>query len=319
MMRYGAIISGLLHVGLLILIIVGLPGILQSERVEMVPVSVEVVSVEELSKQTEKKPPPKPKAKKPPPKKPDPPKTAKKPPPPPPAKTPPPPEPPKPEPKPPEAKPAPKPPPKPPEPKAEPVPKPKPKPKAVPKPKAKPAPPKKPETQVAARTPPAPKPKRKPKPPPPKPDEFQSLLKNLAKDKRAAEKAKADTPKKVVKKADDTPKRSALQARMMAASLAQAVNRQVTPCWSIPAGAKDAANMSVAIRIRLNPDGGLGGPPRVEDTARVGRDPFFRAVAESALRALRNPGCMPLKLPFDQYDLWKEITFVFDPREALGQ
>jgi hypothetical protein len=106
---------------------------------------------------------------------------------------------------------------------------------------------------------------------------------------------------------------------MAAASLAQAVNRQVTPCWSIPAGAKDAVNMSVAIRIRLNPDGSLGGSPRVEDTGRLNRDLFFRAVAESALRALRNPQCMPLKLPYEQYDLWKEITFVFDPKEALGQ
>lgn len=306
MMRYGAIFSGLLHVGILILIIVGLPGLLQSERVEMTPIAVEVVSIEELSKQQEKKTPPKPKAKKPPPKKPDPPKTTKKPPPPPPA--PPTPEP-KPEPKPPEVEP-------------EPAPKPKPKPKAdpVPKPKAKPAPPKKPETQVAAKTPP--KPKRKPKPPPPKPpkpDEFQSLLKNLAKDRRAAEKAKVDAPTKVAKQAVEEPKRSALQARMMAASLAQAINQQVTPCWSIPAGAKDAANMSVAIRIRLNPDGALGAAPRVEDTGRIGRDPFFRAVAESALRALRNPGCMPLKLPYDQYDLWKEIIFTFDPKEALGQ
>ena len=310
MMRYGAIISGLLHVGILILVIIGLPGILQSERVEMVPISVEVVSIEELSKLQEKKTPPKPEAKKPLPKKPEPPRTSKKPPPPPPTKAPPPPEPPKPEPKPPE--------PKPPEVKPEPVPKPKPKPKAdpVPKPKAKPAPPKKPETQVAAKTPPAPKPKRKPKPPP-KPDEFQSLLKNLAKDRRAVEKARADAPAKVVKQVDEKPKRSALQARMMAASLAQSVNRQVTLCWSIPAGAKDAANMSVAIRIRLNADGTLGAAPEVEDTRRFGSDTSFRVVAESALRALRI--CAPLKLPYDQYDLWKDIIFTFDPKEALGQ
>lgn len=313
-MRYGAIISALFHVGILVLVIVGLPRILQSERVEMVPISVEVVSIEEMTKLKEKKTPPKPKAKKPPPKKPDPPKATKKPPPPP--------EPPKPEPKPvpkpPEPPPEPKPEPKPPEVKPEPVPKPKPKPKAdPPKPKAKPAPPKKPKTQVAAKTPPAPKPKRKPKPPPPKPDEFQSLLKNLAKDRRAAEKARADAPAKVVKKVAEKPKRSALQARMIAASLAQAVNTQVTPCWSIPAGAKDAANMRVAIRIRLNPDGALGAAPKVEDTRRLGSDTSFRVVAESALRALRT--CAPLKLPYDQYDLWKDIIFTFDPKEALGQ
>lgn len=312
-MRSGVAISALLHVGILILVVVGLPGLLQSERAEIVPISVEVVSLEELTKKPEKKTPPKPKAKKPPPKKPEP-KVAKRPPPPPPAPAPKPPETlkiPEPEPLPPEPKPK----PKPPAPKAEPVPKPKPK----PKPKAKPKPPKKAETQVAARTKPAPRPKRKPKPPAPKPDAFQSLLKNLAQDKRKAEQAKAKEPVKVAKRAEEKPKRSPLQARMAAASLAQAVNQQVTPCWSIPAGVRDVQKISVAVLIRLNPDGSLGAAPKVEDSGRLGRDPSFRAVAESSLRALRNPQCMPLKLPYDQYDLWKEITFVFDPKEALGQ
>ena len=314
-MRYGAAISALLHLGILVLVIVGLPSLLQSDRPEIVPVSVEVVSIDELSKKPEKKAPPKPEAPKPAPKKPDPPRVAKQAPPPP-APAPAPPETVKiPEPEPLAPAPKPKPKPEPPAPKAEPVPKPKPK----PAPPRKAEPPKKAEPQVAAKSPPVPTPKTKPKPPPPEPDAFQSLLKNLAQDKRKAEKAKAAKPEKAAKPVDETPKRSALQARMMAASLAQAVNRQITPCWSIPAGAKDAANMSVAIRIRLNPDGTLGGQPKVEDSARLGRDPFFRAVAESSLRALGNPQCMPLKLPYDQYDLWKEITFVFDPKEALGQ
>lgn len=305
-MRYGATISALLHVGILILVIAGLPGILQSERTEIVPISVEVVSLEELSKKPEKKTPPKPEARKPAPKKPDPPKVAKV--------TPPPPAP---VPTPPETLKIPEPEPMPPEPtpKAEPVPVPKPK----PKPQARPEPPKKAETEVAVKSPPVPRPKIKPKPPPPKPDAFQSLLKNLAQDRREAEKAKAEEPEKVAKRAEDKPKRSALQARMMAASLVQAINQQLTPCWKIQAGAKDAANMSVAVNIRLNPDGSLGGAPKIEDTARLGRDPFFRAVAESALRALRDRACMPLKLPYDNYDLWKEIIFTFDPKEVLGQ
>ena len=301
-MRYGLTISALLHVGILVLVIVGLPQILKSERPEIASISVEVVSLEELTKRPAKKTPPKPAAKKPPPKKPDPPKVVKK--------TPPPAPPPVPAEEPLQVLKIPEPEPMPPE-----------QPKPVPKPQVKPAPPppKKAETKVAVKSPPAPRPKRKPKPPRPKPDEFQSLLKNLAKEKRKVEKTKADTPAKTASRPDEKPKRSALQARIMAASLVQAVNRQVTPCWAIPAGAKDAANMSVAIRIRLNPDGALGGQPKVQDSGRLVSDLFFRAVAESALRALRDPQCMPLKLPYDQYDLWKEITFVFDPKEALGQ
>lgn len=102
-----------------------------------------------------------------------------------------------------------------------------------------------------------------------------------------------------------------------AVSLSQSVKRQIAPCWSIPAGAQGSANMSVAIRIQLTPDGALAEAPRIEDSGRMTIDPFFRSVAESALRALRNPRCMPLKLPSDQYETWKDITFVFDPHEAL--
>lgn len=321
-MRYGAALSAIFHVAIIVIALVGLPSLLNSKRTEIVAVAVEIVTPEMLEKQASLPPkpePPKPEPKKVEPPKPEPPKPA------PPkaaAPTPPPtPEPPKaPEPAP-ATKPAP-----PPEPiaKPEPLPEPKPKPKAKtpepPKPKVvKPKPPP-PEKQVAARTPPArtpaPVPKRKPKPPQ---DEFQSLLKNLAKEKQQQAKKKPAPSSKVAKQTDPTPRVSPLQARMMAASLSQAVMQQVTPCWSIPAGAKDAADMSVAIRIRLNPDGALGAQPRIEDTGRIGRDPFFRAVAESALRALRNPRCMPLKLPYDQYDMWKDITFVFDPKEALGQ
>jgi hypothetical protein len=76
--------------------------------------------------------------------------------------------------------------------------------------------------------------------------------------------------------------------------------------------------MNIEIRILLNPDGTLRGAPRIEDQARMSNDPFFRAVAESALRALRKPLCSPLKLPYSEYDEWKEIILTFNPREALG-
>ena len=77
--------------------------------------------------------------------------------------------------------------------------------------------------------------------------------------------------------------------------------------------------MRIEIRIRLNPDGTLRGPLLVGDARRMQSDHVFRTVAESALRALRNPRCSPLKLPYAQYDIWKDITLNFDPRKALGQ
>ena len=61
-MRYGAAISGLLHTTIVLLILVGLPKILQSERKGVVPVAVEIVSQDEFARLPEprKQVPPKP-------------------------------------------------------------------------------------------------------------------------------------------------------------------------------------------------------------------------------------------------------------------
>ena len=49
------------------------------------------------------------------------------------------------------------------------------------------------------------------------------------------------------------------------------------------------------------------------------RDRFYRAAAESAMRAVQNDKCSPLKLPPDKYDRWKEITLTFDPSKMVGR
>jgi hypothetical protein len=305
-MRKAAIISAMLHVSVFLVAWFGLPVLFRSEKPTDQPVKIAVVMMDEQPKPAAKPEPPKP-APKPAPK----PKPVA-------AKPPPPPEPP-PIPEPPKiAAVAPEP---PPAPEAVPVPKPKPKPKVEPKPEPKPKPvakaPPKPKVK------PKPKPKRKPKPPP---DQFQTILKNLAKEKAALDKAEDKKKEAKVAAVAPMPKveravravRSSFDAAQASAQLAAMVKQQVTPCWNIPGGAKDAQKMQIAVRIQLNPDGTLRGPPHIRDTRRMAADPFYRAMAESAARALRLPGCSPLKLPYDKYDLWKEITLVFDPSEALG-
>ena len=203
----------------------------------------------------------------------------------------------------------------PPPPKAKPKPKPKPKPKV-----AKMAKPKKP--AKVARV--APKPKRKPPPP----DEFRKLLKDLTKRKMPAPKVTKKTPKivKLQPKPKLKPKlklklkpiQSAYARRQVENELSKKVRQQIVPCWNIPGGAKNAQKIKIGVRIRLNRDGSLHGNPRVIDTKRFRSDQSFRVVAESAVRALLNPRCSPLRLPYGQYEIWKDITFNFDPSEALG-
>ncbi|NKB22423.1 MAG: hypothetical protein GKS01_18200 [Alphaproteobacteria bacterium] len=280
-MKRAVIISGILHVLVIVVAYFGLPILFDPPKIESSPpMAVEIV----LPEQMPEKPAPKPVAQ-PKPIVPPPPPVAAVPPPPP------------------LAIPEPAPEPLPPPPKAKPKPKPKPKPKVVKKAK-----PKKP--AKVARV--APKPRRKPPPP----DEFRKLLKDLTKRKKPTPKVAKKTPKIV--KPQPTPVRSAYARRQTENELSKKVRQQVVPCWNIPGGAKDAQKMQIGVRIRLNRDGSLIGAPRVIDTGRFRTDQSFRVVAESAVRALLNPRCSPLRLPYGQYEIWKDITFNFDPSEALG-
>lgn len=299
-MRNAAIISGGLHVAVITIAFIGLPSLFRpTPPVE--EVVVEMVSLDKDLPKPKKKVPPKPPEKPKPPPKPE-------------VKAPPPPPPPEPlelASKPPEPLPVPKPKPAPPKPVV------KAKPKPEPKPEPKPAPPKV-EAKAETKTPP-PKPKRRPKPPP---DELQAILKNLAKERQRHEKAppKQQPKAKVAAAAPEKPTAPAMsqvEANRLQAQLADMVRRQVSPCWSLPAGAKNAEEMRIIIRVYLNPDGSLRGAPRVENTARMSTDSFFRAAAESAMRALLNPRCK-LSLPVAYYDTWKEIALNFDPKQMLG-
>lgn len=327
-MRRAVIISAGLHAVFIAFVIVGLPRFFETKLPEEQAISVEMVT------QDQQKPAPKPDPK------PEPPKAETAPPAPPPL---------------PEPKPQPKvetpPPPPAPEPKprvAEAPPPPPPAPPAPPQPAPKP-----PAPEVTAAAPekmPAPAPTPKPKPAPPQPeakpqppaappktkpqtqqrqDDFAALLKNLEKQKQQAEQVQSQEPPRRQQaqpqpqqpQAQPGPQRqaaSSIDDRRAAAGLAQAVKDQVTPCWNIPAGAKDARDLQIVVLIDLNPDGTLAGKPTISDVSRYDSDPFFRAAADSALRALQNPRCTPLRLPHEMYDTWKHIRFTFDPKEVIG-
>lgn len=165
---------------------------------------------------------------------------------------------------------------------------------------------------------PIPKPPVKPKPPePPKPatDDLASVLKNVAKLK--------PTPKTDVTNPDKNSKASS-EPKSMAPSLSDrltiseedALRRQIGECWNMPVGARNAENLVVEVLITVNPDRTVQSA-QVVDQARMASDSFFRAAAESALRALRHPRCTPLAVPPDKYEQWKTIDFTFDPRDML--
>lgn len=92
---------------------------------------------------------------------------------------------------------------------------------------------------------------------------------------------------------------------------------QMRRCWSVPAGAPDAEQLIVKIKVYLNQDGSLAAPPELRDkTKLVTGGSYYRAAADSAMRAIRL--CQPFKMPAEKYTSWREIDLNFDPREMLG-
>jgi colicin import membrane protein len=208
----------------------------------------------------------------------------------------------------------------------------------------KPPEPKPPEPKPAAVTPPAAKVEvKEKKQPDPKTDPIAEALKK--------EEAKKPTPKPESKAAAAQPKPTPPQPKFDASKVAalldkrdptrlaaagdvvhttpslgartgsasqltqseiDALRAQIQQCWNPPAGATDAKDLIVQIRLQLNQDGSLTVDPTLVNR---GTHPFFRVAAESALRAIRR--CQPYKLPIAKYDIWRDVEVTFDPREMF--
>ncbi len=227
-------------------------------------------------------------------------------------------------------------------PKPAPAPEPKP-PEPAPKPETKPEPPQKEAKQEEIddaalpkpQSKPTPPPQAKPQPPQPRKDQLASILKNLTQNKNLTSQNN-DTKANDAKPAHESGARNdggksngvsqsngtsgggygtSLSDRLTI-SQEDALRRQIAQCWNIPSGARNAEDLVVEVLIEVNPDRTVK-EAQVVDQMRLSTDSFFRAAAESAMRALRNPKCSPLELPPDQYEQWKTIRFTFDPRDVL--
>jgi outer membrane biosynthesis protein TonB len=278
------IVSGIFHVVLLLLVIFGLPHFKKDvEMVDVIPVDL-VADISELT--TTNKPPVKapPKEE---PKKDDPPPKAKE----------------KPQPQ----KEPPKPPPQeelePPQPEEDVIPKEEPK--------------EKPKKEEPKKEPP----KEKLKKEEPKedskdqPQDFDKLLKNLATEDPPQPEADEASDEELMTSPESSPDISRISDTLTMSEM-DALRQQLSGCWNIMAGAQGAEDLKVEVRLVVNRDRTVA-TAEIVDMSRYNSDTFFRSMAESALRAVKNPRCSPLLLPEDKYNTWKNLVVVFDPREMF--
>lgn len=145
--------------------------------------------------------------------------------------------------------------------------------------------------------------------------EFSSVLKNLVGDEEAEptpDSVPRDTPRQAPQLTAPAPLGSQLSMSEM-----DALRQQLAQCWNVIAGARDAQDLAVDIDVVVTSAKTVQ-DARVVDQLRYTSDPLFRAAADSALRALRSPGCTPLNLPEGKYDQWKNMTINFDPKSMFG-
>lgn len=164
-------------------------------------------------------------------------------------------------------------------------------------------------------------PKEKPQPPKrrptlieeakeaPKDDPFASLLKNLQAEK--PETAEGDGKEAVQEQAQNLP-----VGERMTISEMDALALQLRQCWNVLAGARYAENLVVDMKLYMNSDGTVR-QAIIVNQMRYNSDSIFRAAADSALRAVRDPYCTPFKLPLEKYNDWKVINATFDPSQIL--
>lgn len=147
--------------------------------------------------------------------------------------------------------------------------------------------------------------------------DFNAMLKNLVGDDAPTPPAEDEPSAHAPVDENARTAVAATYGKELTLSDMDALRHQLAQCWNIPSGAVDAENLIVDIRVVVRPDRTVESATIV-DQNRYRTEPFFRAAADSARRAVLNPRCSPLDLPDDQYDTWKNMIIRFNPREMFG-
>jgi outer membrane biosynthesis protein TonB len=192
-----------------------------------------------------------------------------------------------------------------PEPAAEPPPA-----EAIPPPKPDPIPEKEPEKVPEPTVKPPP-----PKPTPPKTKQddaamLQKLLKDMQKSQpkpkqQATADSKAPPTNNVAPNVSDHASMSELDA----------IRRHIEGCWRIDPGKEGLENLSVEVKVFINPDGSVREAQFV-DMARYFADTAFRTLANSARNAVL--GCGNIPISPERYNTFKEITMTFSPQGRIN-
>lgn len=203
------------------------------------------------------------------------------------------------------------------------LPEPEPKPPAEEKPRVSPTPEVKPDLTKVEDVPerPVPLPHKKPQVKPTlKPQEakkekedFSSILKDL---KQMKEKTQAQDQLETEQNTDEDGGVGKLGDQVTVSEM-DAVRSHLAKCWKVPAGVRDAQDLKVKVRIWLNADGTVQKAEVIKDIF-MQSNPLYKVASDRALNAVLDKNCNPLPFPKKKYELWKETEITFDPKKMFG-
>lgn len=147
-------------------------------------------------------------------------------------------------------------------------------------------------------------------------DDFLSVLKTVDELAKTTETKEPDNQSEALDTAPGVSERVFRNSQPLSMSQIDAIRKQIEKCWNMPAGARYAEDLVVEVGVTLNRDGSVRDARALASGGQMD-DPFYRAAAESAVRAILNPACSTFNLPEDKYDEWREMILRFDPRDML--
>jgi len=103
-------------------------------------------------------------------------------------------------------------------------------------------------------------------------------------------------------------------AEQLTLSEVDMIRAQIERHWNVDPGKAGALEMRIEIAVSFLPDGTVR-KANIVDQGRMARDPAFRSLAESALRAVFIAS--PIQAPPKKYEVWQDVRLFFSPKDRL--
>jgi hypothetical protein len=103
--------------------------------------------------------------------------------------------------------------------------------------------------------------------------------------------------------------------KAMGISTINSIRSQFMRCWNVPIGAMDIQDLVIIIDVELDDSGNVIFA-KIQNKDKYNKNPFAKALAESALRAVYT--CSPIKnLPKSSFKNWQNMQLTFNAKDML--